>query len=204
MKKIFFILFSFLSSMFAAAQQYKILYLNTAFITIGEKKCQLGDVFDKKDVIKWQDEKQVMKVEDLSNNEQYVISPRLLGQKATSNTIAAYINVRKSMASRSGEMKQQYELAQFFSIPIDLDKEWRVGFILNEPDAIYYIEYEYEGESINKKINYKDGELYITKQELYQIDGIDIPQKPITAKLYYYNPLEKTSQFLSETIILPR
>ena len=185
------------------AQQYKILYINTPTIHIGSRDCKIGNVFYKEDVIQWQDDKQVLKVEDKNSKEQFIICPRMLCQNSVSNTVGAYINVRKSLASRAGVLTHQYELAEAFSMPIDLEQELEVEYT-DSTDLIYYIEYEYKGELVPKQLHRKRNRLTITKGELYMIDGQSIPQEPIKVRLYCYDEQKEISELLSETIIIPR
>ena len=67
-------LFMVCASISISAQDFKILFLNTETIRIGEKNLAVGDCFYKSETIHWSDAKQAMEVLSLQDNYQYVFA----------------------------------------------------------------------------------------------------------------------------------
>ena len=73
-KLLLLILFAFCASISMFAQDFKILFLNTETIRVGEKNLAVGDCFYKSETIHWSDAKQAMEVLSLQDNNQYVFA----------------------------------------------------------------------------------------------------------------------------------
>ena len=71
MRKLF-ILLAICISASAAAQDFKILFVNTGTVKIGGKELSAGDVFNQTDNIQWSNDKQAIKALSLSDNKQYI------------------------------------------------------------------------------------------------------------------------------------
>ena len=71
MRKLF-ILLAICISASAAAQDFKILFVNTGTVKIGGKELSAGDVFNQTDNIQWSNDKQAIKALSLADNKQYI------------------------------------------------------------------------------------------------------------------------------------
>lgn len=86
------------TSLIAAAQSFRIIYLNTPQIKIGAQYLTEGDTFDSRDPIYWSSVRQAMKVLT-DRNEVRVLSKKLL-EKLKAKTLADYLLSIKNTSSR--------------------------------------------------------------------------------------------------------
>lgn len=70
----FLLLFAICLSVSATAQDFKILFVNTGTIRIGDKDLSAGDIFSQSETIHWSDAKQAMKVMSVSDKKQFIFA----------------------------------------------------------------------------------------------------------------------------------
>lgn len=113
----------------------------------------------------------------------------------------------KKLATRSGALVNQNDLEKYFSANDSISNgrllvisksKYKIGkeaFPQNDKN-FFYIRYNYNNESINKKLSFIDDTLLIDKT-IYQIDGKDIDPSALTdMKLYYYKQGDKAESVL--------
>jgi hypothetical protein len=72
------------------------------------------------------------------------------------------------------------------------------GFPMNE-DNLFYVQYKYNGEDINKKLKYEGSTLLIDKDYIFKIDEKPIPiPDSCKMRLYYFKKLDNSHQFIGE------
>lgn len=92
--------------------RYQIKLLNTPTITINGEKAKVGDWFDDKAVITWDNEKQAMKVLS-EDNHIYTLSAKTY-KNTKANTFLDYIVAVKPMIARgSSSLKERFEELQY-------------------------------------------------------------------------------------------
>ena len=105
------------------ADKYKVLYLNSPDIKVGNKTIVVGNVFDDKDAIKWTSEQQAMKVMNLNTNRVMVLAAKAL-KKKKSNSLYEYLTSTKHLSTRDLKKRRLVE-------------EWQLDSILYLMDTLY-------------------------------------------------------------------
>jgi hypothetical protein len=137
-----------------------------------------------------------------------VISPKGRYILQSNNSDIAYAKsfltpAMSNMSSRSGAIVNQVDLQNHFSgnyliFKIDKIKVSKDNFPMDE-NNFFYIRYDYNGESINKKLSYNDDILIIDQKELIAVDGKPIPNPDIKhMELLYYKKAEGKSISVGE------
>ena len=90
------------------ADKYKVLYLNSPDIKVGNKTIVVGNVFDDKDAIKWTSEQQAMKVMNLNTNRVMVLAAKAL-KKKKSNSLYEYLTSTKHLSTRDLKKRRLVE-----------------------------------------------------------------------------------------------
>lgn len=170
----------------SAQENYKILFLNTPNIKIGERLCRLGDCFNENEVIVWENEKQAMKVVCTRTNKQNIILAKLNKGKRD-RTLSSYLVQNKHLSARVGSPLTVAELKNYLSDTFYLIDSIKIptSLLINEK-KFFYLSYSYEGEVINKKLPSGKG-CFIIDKMIYSIDGKLIPPFDTTFSVYYLN-----------------
>jgi len=107
-------------------------------------------------------------------------------------------------AGRSGYISNIFALKNNFAKPAYLVLGGTREVKINIPDYpmsdtnFFYVRYDYQGESINKKLDFREDTLIISKRTLFMIDN-----KAVDAMLannfhlYYYNATKETYEFIT-------
>lgn len=112
MKKILFLFISVAFTATSNADQYKILHMNTSSINIGGKSLHVGDTFDEEMPIKWESEKQAMKV---LNTKTKKIRLFVSKQFSKSNSIKDLYLKQNHLSTRSSDLMDENELGEYLS-----------------------------------------------------------------------------------------
>lgn len=204
MKKIITALAIFaLSAITASADNFKILYLTTPNITIGGKIYKTGDVFAGNAAISWSASRQAMKVLNTRTKKQsLVVAERFNGSK--SKDMDSYFIQSKDLSTRQGELINTMELgivlgeSHYLLDSIDIKTSLPV-----DEKHFFYASYDYNGETINKKLTCKDGILTFDKS-LFTIDGKPIKPFDVTLSVWYMDSKAgKLTLVTDKMIILP-
>jgi len=172
------------SEKFESVSQYKVIKVSGKIIYIKTgTDMKMGDTYLNGTPIEFKtDESRAAIVSNTSGR--FILQPTTKGKP---KVIPAASNV----TSRAGALINLIDLQNYFSgryLIFDSEKLLigQEAFPMNE-NAFFYIKYNYNNESIAKKLEYLDNHLIIDKKELFKIDGkeIDIQEKEMT--LYYRN-----------------
>ena len=165
MRKIVLLLLFFVS-VSSAAQDFKILFVNTETIRIGGKDLKKGDVFFESDKISWKGDKQAMKVLSLSDNKQYVLVSNEFKQKKV-NSAKDYL-VRSNRLSTRGAGSLSGVARQLGSTIYVVDTT-RVPVAYVPQEAEYFFLILSSGRRFN--IGYDDGHL-VFSPEIWQGESV--------------------------------
>ena len=135
------------------AQDYKITFLNTNSIRIGNKNLSTGSTFKKTDVIQWQDDMQAMKVFDLKSKKTIAIVAKPFKTESCSS-LDEYLSKTNHLSTRgvinpNNLKKEDFKVDPNLLYLIDkIDVDASIYF---EPSMTETIEY-YDGKTKQKKI----------------------------------------------------
>lgn len=130
---------------------------------------------------------------------------------SSSQSDAAYVltsvisPVRGRLSTRAGSINNTLDFQKHFnegSIAL-LGRSYRVtvsstGFPMTE-SRFFYVQYEYEGETINKKLSSDEDNLVINLNNFFSIDGNAIDPSAISdARLHYYDASKGSSKFITD------
>ncbi len=139
-----------------------------------------------------------------SVNGRFVLTPDAKGGSA-SNLLPAMSNV----ATRSGALINALDLKNHFSENYLLLEEMELKINSEvypmDKDNFFYLQYELNGESIPKKLNFHDDVLELTAKEIYTVDGksLPIPEKTKMAIYYRNNSIKKSTKISEFFLISP-
>lgn len=94
------------------ADTYKILYINTPSVTIENRQMHLGDIFDEGAQIKWDSDKQALKVLNVQSNKVLLFAAKQFTQ---SKSIKDFYLKQNHLSTRGGEMMNEEELRECMS-----------------------------------------------------------------------------------------
>lgn len=204
MKNIIVVVVISLMSVFAAsADDFKILYLTTPNITIGGKVYQVGDTFSGNASIRWSAPRQAMKVQNTTTKKQsLVVAEKYTGIK--SSDMNSYFVQSKQLSTRQGELINTLELGIVLSDTYYLLDPIELKTTLPVDDKhFFFASYDYNDETINKKLNCKEGILTFDRS-LYSIDGNPIEPFDVTLSVWYMDASAgKRTLVTDKMIIIP-
>lgn len=195
---------AFLTSILAGrAEDYKILYITSPDISIGGKYVNVGDVFSDSAPINWTGPRQAIKVQHISTHKQSLIVAEKY-KKFKSSNLMSYLASNKQLSARQGELLNPLELSVVLNRTHYLLDTISVNCGMPVDDTcFFYATYEYNGETINKKLTTCRGKL-IFDQSLFSIDGIAITPFDVDLKVYYINRKNNTKTIIADKMkILP-
>lgn len=127
------------------ADKYKVLYLNSPNIRVGNKTVVVGDVIDDKDAIKWTSEQQAMKVMNLNTKRMMVLAAKALKKKNVSS-LYEYLTSTKRLSTRNPRKNRIIE-------------EWQLDSTLYLMDTLYISMPQGTTQSVVAKIIVRQGEV---------------------------------------------
>lgn len=205
-KKIFLILFMAGICVCSQSQSsYKILFLNTPSVSIGDKECKVGDTFNADEKIKWikSIDRQVMKVINLSTQRQLIFSSEDF-RKHKSNSLSSYLVQTNNLSSRDGKILNAIDLKNHLNNVFYLIDSITVEtYLPTDEKHFFYATFNYNGETINKKLKRKEKSILIN-WGIFEIDGVAVPPKDIILQLFYLDlDTEKILKVCDEMIVIP-
>lgn len=186
----------------AQAERFRILYLNTPTITIGGKSLAVGNDFGSKDKIKWESDKQAMRIMSLTTDKQYTLTATIISKK---NSLDDFLRNKKLLATRpgypnsligvSGELRDTLHILDKIeirtSVPID-------------SNHFFYASYIKDGNLINKRLPALKEGGFAFDLTLWDIDGNHHEPYPITISVHYFNTIEnKVTDLANDILIIP-
>lgn len=103
---------SMLSFTISFADNYKILYINTPSVIIDNKQMHVGDTFDDSVQIKWDSDKQAIKVLNVQTKKVRLFAAKQFSQ---TKSIKDFYLKQNHLSSRGGEMMNEEELREYLS-----------------------------------------------------------------------------------------
>ncbi|MDR1225238.1 MAG: hypothetical protein LBL07_20510 [Tannerella sp.] len=195
------ILFLYACNISLPAQTMKITFLTPEPVRIGDRERFKGDSFLPSEEITWKTPDQVMKAFDTQTNKIRVITASLM-KTAGKKTVMDYLTGTKRMSVRSGKLLNQVELSSFFNRSIGVLERFAVeAFLPVDQEHFYYVNYEYEGELVNKKLPV-NGQSIVIDRSIFTIDGVRKEPFNVNLKLYYYDAATEQSRLLAEYLML--
>ena len=128
----------------------------------------------------------------------FILTPESASQLsgARSNFLPAISNI----STRGGALNSLNDIQNQFTGPIAIihTASWHLNpyqFPMDE-NSFFYLQFQYKGETINKKLDFEENNLIFSRNEILRVDGKSIPaaDNPTTF-LYYYSA--DGSQFIS-------
>ena len=180
------------------AKDFKVLYISSVdAVSIEGAVLSVGDVFSDKAVLKWKDEKQVMKASDTETQKQYIIPANSLeGKKSFS--LSDFFLLAKPLASRNGEYNTLQELSSLFQGQLVIDGSLCIQTAVPQDETHYfYLACQFPCGTINKAIEPHDGVLVISVDSLFRVDGEPVEPFITESSLYYYDAGNETSTAIS-------
>ena len=146
------------------ADKYKVLYLNSSEIKVGNKTIVVGNVIDDKDVIKWTSDQQAMKVMNLNTKRVIVLAAKAL-KKKKSTSLYEYLTNTKHLSTRDMKKRRVVE-------------EWQLDSTLYLMDTLYISMPQRQSKSVVVKLVVKqdavkeiplshNGRYYILTRSIY-------------------------------------
>lgn len=165
---------------------YRILFLNTPTITINGKLLRKGDTFRGSDIIKWENEKQAMKVLNINTKQQSIIVSQQY-TKSKAKSFEEYFVHAQNMSVRNAGTGTPIELKALLDNTFYLLDTLMIETMFKTDEHHYFfISYDYNGEQINKRIHCDNGSFSITP-EIFQIDGNPIKPFDTMLRVFYHD-----------------
>ena len=89
------------------ADKYKILFINTPSVVVGNQTLHVGDMFDEESVINWESQKQAMKVQNLRTKQIRLFTSM---QFSKSKSIKDFFLKQNHLSTRGGVLLDEEEL----------------------------------------------------------------------------------------------
>lgn len=148
MRKLF-ILLAICISASAAAQDFKILFVNTGTVKIGGKELSAGDVFNQTDNIQWSDDKQAIKALSLVDNKQYVFASVDFKQRKLKSAKDYLVKTNRlstrgssSLSSVGRKMSDTIYAIDVTMVPVDYVPEESEYFFVTNQGERYVLAYD--------------------------------------------------------------
>lgn len=140
-KVIIFVILLIITS-YAFADKYKVLYVNSSNIKIGNKTIVSGQIFDDKENITWSSDQQAMKVLNLNTKRVMVFAAKALNKKKAAS-LYDYLTSTKHLSTRN--------------INQNRIEEWQMDTTLYMLDTLYISMPPRHNQNITTKIVHKYG-----------------------------------------------
>ncbi len=181
-----------------AQTNYKVIKVNgTIHYTRTGSSMNLGDVFPDNENLKFESASSRAAVINPEKG-RFILTPESSSQLsgAKSNFLPAMSNI----STRGGALNSLNDIQNQFTGPVSIlyKASWHINpyqFPMDE-NSFFYLQYQYKGETINKKLEFEENSLVFLREEILKIDeqsitGLDNP----SSILYYYS--SEGSQYIS-------
>ena len=137
-KKIILLFSLFLIASSAFADSYRVLYVNTKHIRVGNRYVTIGDIFKDTDTIVWSSDQQAMKVLNLKNKRIVICAAKSLKNKK-SHSLYDYLTSTKRISTRSFTNNA-------------FDEEWHLDSRLFVLDTLYITRPNYDATLVQANV----------------------------------------------------
>ena len=174
---------------YASADNYKVLFVNDATLSYNNgKKVKVGDTFTDVNAIKWQKNKQAVKVFNLTTKKQML----MLGKQYIRQTGMDALISSKRLSTNDfmdDAPKTIYEkLGSVFDNQYDLLDPIEVHSDVQLNEKCYFqATYKYGDTMITKKLKSKNGNTVILDKTIFEIDGKKLGPRDIELSIEYVN-----------------
>lgn len=174
MKKMFFIMMALLIALIVFADDYKILYMNTSSVKIGNRECRKGDLFSSDSIIVWTKERQAIKAQNLRNKEIFLFTERAFkSNNSMTMTIREYLFKTKHMSARATGLSLS-ELSELLNDTFDLLDTIRFESpVPMDSTRSYYIQYIKNDSTIEKKLPTEQDVIILSRTIFENCDSIE-------------------------------
>lgn len=194
------ILSALLIPLFAYADNYKILWINSPTIKIGDKVCKEGDIFSDNNVIHWSSSAQAFDAQNIDTKSIRTFAAsdfKKLGSKSVKNYF-----FRKGQLSSRGEMCLD-SLRKYLSDEFYLHDIISVETKERMDDQHYFlVSYHVNGEIVQKRLNGDNGRFTINRSFFPE----NTPMPEFTLTVLYVNKESGKEDLLTNSmkiILLP-
>lgn len=190
-----------LSVITTGAENLKVMYINHGKVWADGKLLKLGDIISSESKIQWGDNNQVIKVVDIDSHKVSVIPAKtLITGKMTS--LAELLTQKQRLSSRDGILMNIQSMIDYFNQPIALMNSLclEIGILIDDTH-FFFIQYNHEGEVINKRLPV-EGHRLCLNDEIFKIDGVPFPPVSLTTKLCYYEVEEQRITTIADQLTI--
>jgi len=199
--KIVFAFILALSVLSSSAENLKVIYINHGKVWANGKQIRQNSIIDSEAEIRWEDNQQVVKVIGMASHKMSVIPAKIL-ITGKMTTMSELIVQKQRLSSRKGIFLNMHDIKTYFSRPIALLNSICIETaLLQDETHFFFLQYEYNGEIINKKLPCKDKCFYLN-DEIYKIDNIPFTPITLSTKLCYYEVEEKRVSTVVDNMII--
>lgn len=125
----------------AFADSYRVLYVNSERIRVGNRYIKVGDVFNDTDMIVWTSDQQAIKVLNMKNNRILICTAKSM-EKKKSRSIYDYLTSTKRISTRT-------------LLNITFDEEWQMDSKLYVLDTLYVSRPNFNARQVQSSIRIK-------------------------------------------------
>lgn len=172
-----------------AADTYKVIKVNGKIIYVKSgSSMKMGDVFAPATTLRFATaESRAAIISKIKGR--FILTQGKGGQR--SNLLPAMNNI----SSRAGALLNIIDLQNHFQGKYVILGEMKLtigkdAFPMDK-DHFFYLRYDYEGETINKKLPVEDGKLVLERDEIYKVDGEGIDGTKVKEMTLFYRDNEK-------------
>jgi hypothetical protein len=181
-----------------AQTNYKVIKVNGAiqYVRTGSQMT-LGDIFADSEALNFESPTSRAAVINPGKG-RFILTPQSASQ--LSGTKSHFLPAMSNISTRGGALNSLNDIQDQFTgqVAILQKASWHINpyqFPMNE-NSFFYLQYQYNGEQINKKLLFEENNLVFSRDEILKIDdqsitGIDNP----STILYYYSA--DGSQYIS-------
>ena len=168
-------------------QKYKVLYVNSADVTVNGKPVKVGDVFDQNAIVRWTKERQAMKVIGLDDHKRYVMVNKPTEQNNIS--VLDILTHTSHMSTHDNGMGQEASprdrLEQSIAPHYDLLDSILIPSTLPVNKNCYFLgSYKYGDTRLTKPLRCVSGQIVIDKN-LFVVDGEHLEPRDILLTIDY-------------------
>ena len=185
------LLFAICLSVNATAQDFKILFVNTGTIRIGDKDLAAGDVFSQSETIHWADAKQAMKVLSLSDKKQFIFAATDFKERKMKSAKEYLVKSNRLSTRGSGSLSSVVRQIGETLYVIDTTSV-AINYTPDESEFFFLL-----SDGSRHELEYKDGKLIFTP------DIWDGFQEPISVDLYFRYADDKEELVVDGLSIVP-
>ena len=172
-----------------AQSSYKVIKVNGSiqYVSTGSKMA-LGDEFNEDENLRFGSPSARAAVINPGKG-RFILTPESSGK--LSGAKSNFLPARSNISTRGGALNSMNDIQNHFSeaVAIVYEASWQINpyqFPMDE-NRFFYLQFQHNGEQINKKLPYRENSLVFSREEILKVDdqSIEILDKP-DAFLYYY------------------